>query len=178
MMEGLTISSSSPPPPTTPDLANPGGNGMASEKSYSQEERLLAALAHAAIITGMIAPVAGLLIYITQKEKSAYAAEQGLQAAIYQLLGLLVMILAWSCWGVFYMISLIPLMADADKYNNAPPPIFWIGLVSMVCPFIVMALWGLYGLWGAVRAWTGADFRYLVIGQMVENRLRNDTVAE
>ena len=148
-----------------------------SEKSYSQEERLLAALAHAAIITGMIAPVAGLLIYITQKEKSAYAARQGMQAAIYQLLGLLVMILAWSCWGIFYTISLIPLMVNADQYNDAPPPIFWIGMGSMICPFIVMALWGLYGLWGAVRAWTGADFRYFVIGQMVEKRLQNNTVS-
>ena len=150
---------------------------MASEKSHSQEERLLAALAHAAIITGMIAPIAGLLIYITQKEKSAYAARQGLQAAIYQLFGLLVMILAWACWGMFYAVSLIPLMANANQYNDAPPPIFWIGLGSMVCPFIVMAIWGLYGLWGAIRAWTGADFRYLVIGQMVENRLRNGAAA-
>lgn len=144
---------------------------MTPDNTNSQEERLLAALAHAAIITGMIAPVAGLLIYITQKEKSAYAARQGLQAAVYQLLGLLVMILAWSCWGVFYMISLIPLMANADQYNDAPPPIFWVGLGSMICPFIVMAIWGLYGLWGAVRAWTGADFRYAVVGQMVEKRL-------
>jgi uncharacterized Tic20 family protein len=144
---------------------------MTAGENHSQEARLLAALAHAAIITGMIAPVAGLLIYITQKEKSAYAANQGLQAAIYQLVGLLVMILAWSCWGVFYALSLVPLMVNPDQYNDAPPPIFWLGLGSMICPFIIMALWGLYGLWGTVRAWMGADFRYLVIGQMVEDRL-------
>ncbi len=149
---------------------------MSSDKSYAQEDRLLAALAHAAIITGMIAPIAGLLIYITQKEKSAYAARQGLQAAIYQLLGLLVMILAWACWGGFYTISLIPLIANADKYQDAPPPIFWVGLGSMICPFIVMAIWGLYGLWGTVRAWMGADFRYILIGQMVEKRL-NTTLS-
>ncbi len=149
---------------------------MSSDKSYAQEDRLLAALAHAAIITGMIAPIAGLLIYITQKEKSAYAARQGLQAAIYQLLGLLVMILAWACWGGFYTISLIPLIANADKYQDAPPPIFWVGLGSMICPFILMAIWGLYGLWGTVRAWMGADFRYILIGQMVEKRL-NTTLS-
>ncbi len=149
---------------------------MTSEQNQPQEARLLAALAHAAIITGMIAPLAGLLIYITQKEKSAYAATQGLQAAIYQLVGLLVMILAWSCWGVFYTLSLVPLMVNPDQYNDAPPPIFWLGLGSMFCPFIVMALWGLYGLWGAVRAWMGTDFRYFVIGQLVENRLNNNTV--
>lgn len=147
---------------------------MTSKENQSQEARLLATLAHAAIITGMIAPIAGLLIYITQKEKSAYAARQGLQAAIYQLVGLLVMILAWSCWGVFYMLSLVPIIVNADQYADAPPPIFWVGLVSMICPFIIMALWGMYGLWGAVRTWTGADFRYLVIGQMVENRLASN----
>ncbi len=144
---------------------------MTVANEHTQEERLLAALAHAAIITGMIAPVAGILIYVTQKEKSAYAAKQGLQAAVYQLIGLFVMILVWSCWGIFYTISLIPLMANADKYQDAPPPIFWVGLGSMICPFIIMALWGLYGLWGTVRAWTGADFRYAIIGPMVEKRL-------
>ena len=144
---------------------------MAAENEYLQEERLLAALSHAAVITGMIAPVAGILLYVTQKEKSAYVAGQALQAALYQLLGLLVMILAWTCWGIFYTLSLIPLLGNADQYNEAPPPIFWIGLGSMVCPFIVMGVWGLYGLWGAVRAWAGRDFRYAVIGPMVEKRL-------
>ncbi len=144
---------------------------MTTSKAYKQEERLLAALAHAAIITGMIGPVAGILIYVTQKEKSVYAAKQGLQAAIYQLVGLLAMILVWSCWGVFYTISLIPLITNADQYQDAPPPIFWVGLGSMICPFIIMAFWGLYGLWGTVRTWTGNDFRYFVIGQMVENWL-------
>ncbi len=152
---------------------------MTAKNEYTQEERLLAALAHAAIITGMIAPVAGLLIYVTQKEKSAYAARQGLQAAIYQLIGLSIMMLVWSCWGVFYMISLIPLMANADKYQDAPPPVFWVGLGSMICPFIFMAIWGLYGFWGTVQAGMGREFRYAVVGQMVERRLdnRDDTSA-
>ncbi len=152
---------------------------MTTEKDYTQEERLLAALAHAAIITGMIAPIAGLLIYITQKEKSAYAAGQGLQAAVYQLVGLLVMVIAWACWGFFYMLSFIPLMANADKYQDAPPPIFWVGLGSMVCPFILMAAWGLYGFWGAVQAGMGREFRYAIVGQMAARWVdeRQDTAV-
>lgn len=142
---------------------------MTAHNEYSQEERLLAAIAHASVITGAIGPVVGLLIYITQKEKSAYAAGQGLQAAIYQLIGLLVMILVWSCWFGFYMLTLIPVI-NAEQSNDAPPPIFWVGLVSMICPFIIMGLWMLYGLYGAVRTWTGADFRYAVIGRLVEER--------
>jgi uncharacterized Tic20 family protein len=144
---------------------------MTAHNDYSQEERLLAAIAHASVIMGAIGPVVGLLVYITQKEKSAYAAGQGLQAAIYQLVGRWFMILVLSCWFGFYMLTLIPVINAAEQSTDAPPPIFWVGLLSMICPFIVMGLWMLYGLYGAVRTWTGADFRYAVIGRMVEEHL-------
>jgi uncharacterized Tic20 family protein len=143
---------------------------MARSLPYSQEERLMAALAHAAIIMGMLAPLAGILIYVTQKEKSAYAARQGLQAAAYQLAGLLLIIMVWGLWMIFYFMSFIPLMVAPEQYVDGPPPIFFVGLGSMICPFLVMALWGLYGLYGAVRAWSGADFRYAFIGQLVAEK--------
>jgi uncharacterized Tic20 family protein len=144
---------------------------VSAKEQYTQEERLLAAISHAAVITGAIGPVVGVLVYITQKEKSAYAARQGLQAAIYQLIGLLVIILAWSCWGLFYALTFIPLIADPEQYSEAPPAIFWVGMASMICPFIIMGLWLVYGLYGAVRAWSGAEFRYAIIGQLVDDRL-------
>ncbi len=139
---------------------------MMIKNEYSQEERLLAGLAHGSIVAGAIGPVAGLLIYLIQKEKSAFVARQALQAALYQLLGLGVMIVAWSCWGSFYALTFIPLITNAEKYQDAPPPIFWVGLGSMVIPFILMGMWGLYGLYGAVRVWLGTDFRYALIGRL------------
>jgi len=143
---------------------------MTTQVQHTQEERLLAALAHAAIVTGAMAPVAGILIYLTQKEKSAYATGQALQAAVYQLLGLLVMIVIWSCWGGFYALTFIPIIRNSDQYQDAPPPIFWVGMGSMIIPLIVMGLWGLYGLYGALRAWAGADFRYAVVGRLVTEK--------
>ncbi|MFO7540949.1 MAG: hypothetical protein R6X32_23145 [Chloroflexota bacterium] len=95
----------------------------------------------------------------------------GRMTAVYQLLGLLVIIVAWSCWGFFYALSFIPIIANADQYQDAPPPIFWVGLGSMLIPFIAMGLWGLYGLYGGLRAWQGADFRYAVVGRLVAERL-------
>ena len=80
-------------------------------------------------------------------------------------------ILAWSCWGLFYALSFIPLIADPEQYNDAPPPIFWVGMASMICPFIIMGLWLVYGLYGAVRAWSGAEFRYALVGQLVDGQL-------
>ena len=147
---------------------------MITKNQYTQEERLLAALSHAAIVMNMMGPVVGVLIYITQKEKSAYAARQGLQAALYQILGTIVIIMLWLCWGVLYTLSFIPLMTNANAYNDAPPPIFWVGLGSMICPLIIMVLWVLYGLYGAVRAWTGVEFRYAFVGQLLEDRLASD----
>lgn len=144
---------------------------MTTQVQRTQEERLLATLAHAAIVTGAMAPVAGLLIYLTQKEKSLYAAGQALQAAVYQLLGLLVMIITWVCWGGFYVLTLIPIIRNPEQYQAAPPPIFWISQGSMIIPLIVMGLWGLYGLYGALRAWAGADFRYPVVGRLVTEKL-------
>lgn len=140
---------------------------MGIKNEYSQEERLLAALAHGSIVTGAIGPAVGILIYMMQKEKSAYAAGQALQATLYQLIGLGVIIVVWSCWGLFYALTLIPLIANAEQYSEAaPPPIFWIGLGSMIVPFIFMGLWGLYGLYGTVRVWQGTDFRYVLIGRL------------
>lgn len=139
---------------------------MTVKLKYSQEERLLGGLAHASIVTGAIGPAVGLLIYLTQKEKSTYVARQSLQAVLYQLVGLVVMIVVWSCWGFFYTLTFIPVITNADQYRDAPPPIFWVGMGSMVIPFIIMGLWGLYGIYGAIRVWAGADFRYVFIGRL------------
>lgn len=144
---------------------------MVEKTQRTQDERLLAALAHAAVVTGYIAPVAGILIYVTQKEKSAYAAGQALQAAVYQLVGLLLIIIAWVLWGFCYTLTFIPLIAAPEQFQDAPPPIFWVGMGSMIIPLILMGLWGIYGLYGALRTWSGADFHYAFIGRRVADRL-------
>jgi uncharacterized Tic20 family protein len=131
-----------------------------------QDERLLAALSHAAIVTGAMAPVVGIVVYITQKEKSAYAAGQGLQAAVYQLGVIVLTIILWAIWTACYTLSLVPLIANAEQYGDAPPPFFWASMLSMFCPLIIMGVWGLYGLYGAVRCWSGADFRYWLLDKL------------
>lgn len=143
---------------------------MRDDYQGTDEERMLAAVSHAAILTGAVAPLVSLFVYINQKEKSAFAAGQALQALAYQLAAILLLIMAWGCWGIFYVLSFLPLIADPYQYQAGPPPSFWLGLGSMVCPFIVMGLLGVYGLYGAVRAWQGADFRYLVLGKLVKDR--------
>ncbi|MFQ6058992.1 MAG: DUF4870 domain-containing protein [Anaerolineae bacterium] len=140
----------------------------------TQDERVLAALAHGSILLGLVSNgfggiVAALIIWLLQREKSAYVAFQALQAMVYQLLGLVVAIAAWGCWMFTFFASIfIPLLARPGAYEEAPPVSMFIGLALMLVPLGLMGLWALYGLWGALRTYQGADFKYLIIGRMLE----------
>jgi hypothetical protein len=144
---------------------------MTTQNEYRQDERLMAALSHGAIIAGQMGIIAAIAVYVTQKDKSAYAARQAVQAAVYQIVGFMVIMLGWGCWTLFYFISFIPIINNPNEFQDAPPPIFWVGMASMICPFLLMAVWFLYGIFGAIQTWLGKDFKYAVIGNMVEQRL-------
>jgi uncharacterized Tic20 family protein len=137
------------------------------------EERLLAAIAHASVVASGFGILVGLIIWLTQREKSAYAARQGLQAAVYQLLGLIAIVALWVLWGIFYALSFIPMIRNPGLYQDAPPPIFWVGMGAMVIPMAAMVIWGLYGLWGALQCLRGQEFRYVFIGKLLPADLTN-----
>ena len=141
---------------------------MAETTSEKQpvEARLLAALAHGSVIVQGIGVIVGIVVYVNQREKSRYAAYQALQAAVFQLIGMIIIVGVWLVWGVFYGLSMIPLVNMGE--TDTLPPIFWISMGSMVIPFIAMIIIGVYGLWGAIRTWQGRDFRYLIVGSWLE----------
>lgn len=151
-------------------------------ETITTENRLLAALAHGSILAQGLGLLVGVLIYITQREKSHYTALQALQAAVYQFFSLIIIIASWVVWGVFYTISMIPLIQQMESNPDAaPPPLFWISLGTSLIPLVFMFFIGLYALWGAWKAWQGKDFRYILIGKWLEgsglwdkdNRKRN-----
>ena len=136
----------------------------------SKDDCLMAALAHASVVIFGPGILVGVLIWLTQKEKAVFAASQGLQAAVFQLIGMLVVMVLWVLWGIFYALTFIPLIQNPEQFEAAPPPIFWIGLASMVIPLFAMLVWVLYGLWGAYRTFRGQDFRYMLIGNLLTDR--------
>jgi len=138
---------------------------------YSQEERLMAAIAHGCVIATGPGIIAAVLIWLMQQEKSRYAAGQALQAAVYQLLGMIVIVVLWVGYTVLWTIAMIPMMQNPEKYNNAPlPPWFWVAMAATLIPLAVMVVWWLYGLWGALKSWQGEDFRYFLIGQLLAKK--------
>ena len=134
-------------------------------ETISTENRLLAALAHGSIFAQGVGILVGVIVYITQRDKSHYAAFQALQAAVFQFINLIIAMAMWVIWGVFYGLSMIPLV---QQPNSDPPALFWISLVSIVIPLGFMVIVGLYGLWGAIRTFQGKDFRYFLLGVWLE----------
>ena len=136
----------------------------------SSEERLMASIAHASVVVFGPGILVGVFIWLTQKEKAVYASKQGLQAAIFQLVGMIVTMVMWVVWGIFYALTWIPFVNNPELLDGPPPPIFWIGMISMVVPLLVMLAWSLYGLWGALQAYRGHDFRYILIGNLLPSK--------
>lgn len=92
----------------------------------TQDERVMAALAHASALLPLMGVIAPIVIWVSQKEKSKYVAFQALQALAYQL----GMILAWFVGMGCYMLSFfgtflgIPLSSSTNS-SQSPVPFSW-----------------------------------------------------
>jgi uncharacterized Tic20 family protein len=149
---------------------------MSERLAPTQDERTLAGLAHGSILLGLFTNgvggiVAALVIWATQKEKSPYAAAQALQSMVYQGVTFLIIMMAWCCWGMLYMLMIfVPLVNNPGAYEAAPPAGLWVGLFLMIVPVAIWGLIILYGLYGAARCLGGHDFKYAIIGNWLEGQ--------
>lgn len=126
------------------------------------DERTWAMLAHLSVllnlITGMLGPVAALIIFLVFKDRSRYVAYHSLQSLIFQLV-------AWVGGGVLAGIA----AALAGILSTIA-----IGLCCW--PFAaVLALLPLaalvYGVIGGIQCSQGQDFRYWLVGDWVRGTL-------
>ena len=144
----------------------------------SQNDKIMAALAHVSALLPLMGVIAPIIIWATQKDKSEYVAFQALQAITYQLL----MILVWFVGMGSYMLSFfttfltIPFAGGNGEGDPSTAPIF---LVGFLVPFIIFgaifvggALFIIYGLIGAFQTFQGKDFRYIIIGNRLANYLQ------
>ncbi len=146
---------------------------MLNEMTYSKDERLNAVLAHAGILLGIFSRgVLGIvlagLIWVTQRGKSRFAARQAAQAFVYQLLGILVALVAWLLWGlVLFGAIFVPVALNPQHPESLQPYTMIPAFALMIVPFGVLIAWSIYGIYAAVQAWNGKDFSYPLIGRWV-----------
>ena len=133
----------------------------------TQNDRIMAALAHATAVlpfTGLIAPI---VIWVTQRDKSEYVAFQALQAIVYQL-GIIV---AWFAGMALYMGTFLLVIPFGDSSSRLPP-FFFVPFAVMGLMMLGMLAAVIYALIAAAMALQGKDFHYLVIGQALKRFLQ------
>lgn len=126
------------------------------------EERTWAMLAHLSIllnlVSGILGPLAPLLIYLFLKDRSRYVAYQSLQALLFQLV-------FWIGGGTVAFLAWVLGIALTSGF---------IG----ICCFPFAALLSLipvgaivYGIIGGIQCSQGKDFRYWLVGDWVRGTL-------
>jgi uncharacterized Tic20 family protein len=149
---------------------------MSEQVTIKQDERVLAGLAHGSVLLGPFTNsiggiVAALVIWLVEREKSAYVGFQALQALVYQAVVFAVTSLVMCCWVVVWLAMWLPAtIADPVAYQDVPPAGLWTGMILLVVPLGIWGLTILYGLWGAVRTLGGHDFKYAIIGNWLKSQ--------
>jgi uncharacterized Tic20 family protein len=138
------------------------------DSPHSSDERTWAALAHASallnMVTGMGGLIAAAVIWLTQKEESAWVAFHGLQSLVFQAaLYLSISMVVGVVWLVGFALSFITL---------------GIGTIVTVPVMIVVMFLGIacgmgglvYSLYGAYQIYEGREFHYIWIGDWILQR--------
>ena len=138
----------------------------------SSDERLLGALAH---FFGLLV---ALIIWILQKDKSRYVQFQSVQALAFDfVVAILGVVVSICLMGVMFLgvAGGVFAITNSSSPENAAPFFF---MIPTLFPFMTFACVLPYSLvlliirtFAAVSVLTGRDFRYPVLGKLVENFL-------
>jgi len=148
----------------------------------SPDERVMAALSHVSALLPLIGVIAPIVIWVTQREKSRYVAFQSLQALAYQL----TMIIAWFLSMGCYMCSFFGTFLSLFVTEAAPisQSSDFLAILISVLPFLVIGVifvfgiaFVIYGVIGAILAFQGKPFRYVIIGKRVERFMQTGQTA-
>lgn len=129
------------------------------------DERMWAMLAHlsvlANLVSGILGPVAAIVIYIVYKDRSKYVAYQSLQSFIMQMIlwvgGGILTAVTWFVVGLLSALIVgICLIPFAILVSAIP-------LVALV-----------YGVVAGIQCNQGYDFRYWLIGDWVRDTLESN----
>jgi uncharacterized Tic20 family protein len=135
---------------------------------HSSDERTWAALAHASTLlnaaTGMGGLIAAAVIWLTQKEKSAWVAFHGLQSLVFQAAqSLIVFLVVGAVWIVGFAFSFITIGIGTIVAVPVMIVVMFLGIAFMMGCLV-------YSLYGAYQVYEGREFRYIWIGDWVYQR--------
>ncbi len=136
----------------------------------TQDDRIIASLAHASIILPNIGIIFPLIILLSEKEKSRYVAFQALQALVYQY----ILVIGWFTAIAGCTLSIFAMrFASIGFDTSGPGSELTIFLPFLEISFVLLISLGffIYGVIAAVLTLKGRNFRYFLIGNWLLHRM-------
>jgi uncharacterized protein len=136
--------------------------------AHSADERTMAALSHGSAILNMFAGIGGLIaafiIWMTQKEKSAWVAFHALQSLVFQAAVITVtVVVVVLVWIVGFIVSFATVGIGTIVAVPVMILVFFGGI-------LILGAGVVYSLYGAYQIYQGREFRYKWIGTWLEKR--------
>ena len=142
----------------------------------SQDERLLAAVAHCAALLPFVGVIVPLYIWLTQQDWSKFVRFHAIQALIHQIVmpAATLAVYLLGIWGLYGT-----LMGGLSGGSQGALP---SGMLALRCTLvsIVLGSWGLtitLGLLGVSRTLAGRDFLYPLVGRWLVSHIDGDKVS-
>ncbi len=138
------------------------------DKVVNSEERVWAALSHGSALLFFFGPILPVVVWFTQRKKSAYAAFHALQAMAYQVLFFWLWMTVMPVLMFCFLIAAIPISASSFEHSSNPEVfgmLFSFAMWGLI--FIAFGLYALIGIIGAIFSLTGREFRYPVFGSQL-----------
>lgn len=147
----------------------------------TQEDNWVAGVCHATAILQLWGIVTPLVVWFTQKERSARLRFQALQAVVYQGIALV----AYMAGMALYMVSFFGMIfmaftagiASEGEEVQAPMVLillifFGILMIFWLVSTILIPIYFLLAAFASVRVIQGHPFRYPIIGKILEKRMQ------
>ncbi|MEN8242668.1 MAG: DUF4870 domain-containing protein [Chloroflexota bacterium] len=143
---------------------------METTTQYSTEERIMAAVSHAAILLPYVGAIVPLGVWVTQREKSDWVRFQALQALVFQTMLFVVLMLS-SC-------LVIPILFASMGFAVENPDVMFSTMMgSMFLPYGVLGLMILLELVAGVLCMLGKDVRIPFLGKRISKYLEEQDTA-
>jgi len=138
------------------------------ESGPTQDERTLAALAHAStllnLVTGFLGLIVAGIIWLSYRDRSRFVAFQALQSAVFQLATLVVVAILAAITAVTWTISGL-LTAVLIGLCLMP-----LALVLTLIVVLVLLAAIIYQLYAALQTYHGRDFEYWWVGRFMREQ--------
>jgi uncharacterized Tic20 family protein len=146
----------------------------------TQEDNWVSGVCHATAVLQLWGVVTPLLVWFSQKERSARLRFQSMQAFVYQMIAVTAYMLGMAAYMAFFLglVFTVILGGSISENQNIEGPLalmmavfFGVMILFWLLFTIAMPIYYLLAGWAGFRVIRGHHFRYPILGKIIERRV-------